>query len=228
MTEEKNEKSVSETNICTICLEGKDMVKTKCGHQFCPKCILEWCRHNNNCPICREDGVLAYCGFCETIKLSDKFQKIQENDYGTCIECYLKIINLRNKLRILVRKWKIQKENYKELSRFEKFKFQTRKKYKKFQRISKRKMLGSCIGKLFLALCLILSFFMGTLFMVQWSEEPWLRPSGRMGYHTILIIFYSFLIVYVPLLTSACILIIIGNVMGVIYSCAASIDESRS
>ena len=218
------ELSESDTKICTICLEGKDMITTKCGHKFCPKCILQWCGHNNNCPVCREDGILAYCAICESVKLATKFQSIQENDFGTCINCFLDIINLRNKLRFLVRKWKKRKEEYNNLTSFEKFKYRSKKKYQRFKRTNKMKLLGNCIGKLFLSICIIMSFFMGTIFMIQWSEEPCLKPSGRMGYHIALILGYSFLISYVPILTSACILMIIGNTMGLVWSCIAATD----
>ena len=29
----------------------------KCGHgEFCPKCIHEWSKKSNNCPVCRADA----------------------------------------------------------------------------------------------------------------------------------------------------------------------------
>jgi hypothetical protein len=42
------------TDTCPICFnkinEGET---TSCGHTFCLKCINEWFKKNNNCPLCR-------------------------------------------------------------------------------------------------------------------------------------------------------------------------------
>ena len=70
MNNQFNENSVSQTDICTICLEGKDMITTKCNHQFCQKCIKKWCVHHNNCPICRQDGIMAVCINCNYVNLT--------------------------------------------------------------------------------------------------------------------------------------------------------------
>ena len=49
-------------NRCPICLETirSNHIKTKCGHNFHKKCLIEWCENqkkktNIKCPICRED-----------------------------------------------------------------------------------------------------------------------------------------------------------------------------
>lgn len=42
---------------CSICLEeqkiNEEWSKIICNHEFHKKCILEWLKTNNNCPICR-------------------------------------------------------------------------------------------------------------------------------------------------------------------------------
>ena len=38
---------------CPICSENKSCVKTKCGHVICKKCIMNWKRTSNTCPLCR-------------------------------------------------------------------------------------------------------------------------------------------------------------------------------
>ena len=43
---------------CPICMEnlGKtNICTTKCGHQFCLKCMLKHSKQNKNCPMCRAD-----------------------------------------------------------------------------------------------------------------------------------------------------------------------------
>ena len=49
-------------NRCPICLETirSNHIKTKCGHNFHKKCLIEWCENqkkktNIKCPMCRED-----------------------------------------------------------------------------------------------------------------------------------------------------------------------------
>jgi hypothetical protein len=40
---------------CSICLTyvNDNIIKTKCGHFFCKKCIERWISKHNNCPMCR-------------------------------------------------------------------------------------------------------------------------------------------------------------------------------
>ena len=40
---------------CVICLDANkiDLITTKCGHKFHRKCITEWCKYNQTCPLCR-------------------------------------------------------------------------------------------------------------------------------------------------------------------------------
>jgi hypothetical protein len=40
-------------DLCAICLEECDTVKTDCGHPFHAKCIGVWLQTHNTCPICR-------------------------------------------------------------------------------------------------------------------------------------------------------------------------------
>jgi hypothetical protein len=39
---------------CPICLDKGNMnIKLPCGHWFHKKCILEWFKNSDNCPLCR-------------------------------------------------------------------------------------------------------------------------------------------------------------------------------
>lgn len=42
---------------CSICMndliDGRQVVATRCGHLFHSECIVEWFRHNQICPLCR-------------------------------------------------------------------------------------------------------------------------------------------------------------------------------
>ena len=45
-------------NSCTICLndvEDSNVFKTKCNHTFHHKCMMEWLKDNNTCPVCRTE-----------------------------------------------------------------------------------------------------------------------------------------------------------------------------
>ena len=49
-------------NKCPICLEiiRSDHIKTKCGHNFHKKCLIEWCKNQKQhaitkCPMCKKD-----------------------------------------------------------------------------------------------------------------------------------------------------------------------------
>ena len=48
--------NVSKFLYCSICDEiFQDPVRLKsCGHTYCLSCILQWSKHNLNCPLCRE------------------------------------------------------------------------------------------------------------------------------------------------------------------------------
>lgn len=49
--------NVSKFLYCSICDEiFRNPIRLKsCGHTYCMKCILEWSRHNLNCPLCRQN-----------------------------------------------------------------------------------------------------------------------------------------------------------------------------
>jgi len=38
---------------CSVCLDTKSNVYTKCGHLYCEPCISRWLKGHNNCPYCR-------------------------------------------------------------------------------------------------------------------------------------------------------------------------------
>ena len=45
---------------CPICKEEfKNKAYTKCSHNFCKDCIIQWRKiGNNSCPLCREELVI--------------------------------------------------------------------------------------------------------------------------------------------------------------------------
>ena len=48
---------------CTICMlelvnndnNNLEFIKLSCNHEFCNKCISEWCVINNSCPLCKKE-----------------------------------------------------------------------------------------------------------------------------------------------------------------------------
>ena len=48
--------NVSKFLYCSICDDiFRDPVRLKtCGHTYCLNCIIQWAKHNLNCPLCRE------------------------------------------------------------------------------------------------------------------------------------------------------------------------------
>lgn len=50
-------RSISKEDVkkCILCLENRiDLTSTVCGHVFCWKCICDWLKYKNDCPVCRE------------------------------------------------------------------------------------------------------------------------------------------------------------------------------
>ena len=49
--------NVSKFLYCSICDDiFRNPIRLKtCGHTYCINCILVWCKHNTNCPLCREE-----------------------------------------------------------------------------------------------------------------------------------------------------------------------------
>lgn len=45
-------KSLFNDEMCTICYHNCDII-TNCGHHYCEKCINQWLKTNNSCPMCR-------------------------------------------------------------------------------------------------------------------------------------------------------------------------------
>jgi len=48
--------NVSKFLYCSICDDiFRNPIRLKsCGHTFCLDCIIQWAKHNLNCPLCRE------------------------------------------------------------------------------------------------------------------------------------------------------------------------------
>lgn len=45
-------------NMCIICfadMEFFDCTKTECNHKFHYKCLLQWYRRHDSCPMCRHE-----------------------------------------------------------------------------------------------------------------------------------------------------------------------------
>ena len=51
--------NVSKFLYCSICDDiFRNPVRLKtCGHTYCLNCIIQWARHNLNCPLCRESFI---------------------------------------------------------------------------------------------------------------------------------------------------------------------------
>jgi len=39
--------------VCVICLQKDSDIKTKCEHYYHQKCLEEWCKISQKCPLCR-------------------------------------------------------------------------------------------------------------------------------------------------------------------------------
>jgi hypothetical protein len=57
MYTELSSEEIEEDTLCSVCYESADrvMVKTKCNHIYCEKCLKEWLRKKTTCPICMND-----------------------------------------------------------------------------------------------------------------------------------------------------------------------------
>ena len=41
--------------VCNICLENKNMLRTDCYHIYCDECLEKWMVRSNTCPVCRAE-----------------------------------------------------------------------------------------------------------------------------------------------------------------------------
>ena len=41
--------------VCSICLESKNMVRTDCSHIYCDECLKKLMNKSNTCPVCRAE-----------------------------------------------------------------------------------------------------------------------------------------------------------------------------
>ena len=46
--------NIDEIDECSICMDNKCNVITKCNHQFCLQCLAENCARSKDCPVCRQ------------------------------------------------------------------------------------------------------------------------------------------------------------------------------
>lgn len=73
--------------VCPICYEdvidGNENKKLKCGHEFHNKCILEWCKNNLTCPMCRDD---IDDEICVMERIATKFNFIRLPYYPVTIQ----------------------------------------------------------------------------------------------------------------------------------------------
>ena len=47
------EESKENSNECQICFQSSISKVLECGHPFCEKCIQQWTRQSETCPMCR-------------------------------------------------------------------------------------------------------------------------------------------------------------------------------
>jgi exodeoxyribonuclease V len=69
-------------DICNICLDKKELRKTKCEHLFCNKCFKAWFSISETCPLCRMDFrkmKMSFNGDDELTKLVDNLRKFSTN-----------------------------------------------------------------------------------------------------------------------------------------------------
>jgi Ring finger domain len=74
-------------NVCPIChedvIDENENKKLKCGHEFHDKCILEWCKKNLTCPMCRD---VINDEICVMEHIATKFNFIRLTYYPVTIQ----------------------------------------------------------------------------------------------------------------------------------------------
>ena len=74
-------------NECPICYDNdneiEQNIKLECGHKFHDKCILEWCKNNLTCPMCRDD---IDDEICVMERIATKFNFIRLPYYPVTIQ----------------------------------------------------------------------------------------------------------------------------------------------
>lgn len=58
--EERIDIILTESIICSICINNNVNIQTNCSHYFCLDCISEWYTTNKECPHCRQNITHAY------------------------------------------------------------------------------------------------------------------------------------------------------------------------
>lgn len=80
-------KTVTEDNLCCICLDKSIEILLMCGHGFCEKDISDWEARENNCPMCRR-----------TLKKAQMYTSLEvfkdDSEVKQSIEELLQLINL--------------------------------------------------------------------------------------------------------------------------------------
>ena len=130
--------SRDEIDNCVICLdEIYDRYTTKCNHDFCKKCIKQWVKENDCCPLCRLDDILIRCDKCK------KDKEINLNNY--CEDCQIKVTSEKFEKHILIKLEEHRLREWKKLPLWKRIKIKTKLKCKKILKNSLK--IGKIIGK---------------------------------------------------------------------------------
>lgn len=70
-------KKNKENSCCGICFDKNKLITTKCKHHFHYKCLNDWIKIQNNCPICRKNKPISNKYFVK-IKEEEE-QQLQQN-----------------------------------------------------------------------------------------------------------------------------------------------------
>ena len=54
LSKSENYVNIDEVDECSICMNNKCNIITKCNHQFCLQCLEENYKKSKDCPVCRQ------------------------------------------------------------------------------------------------------------------------------------------------------------------------------
>lgn len=69
------------SNVCNICYEGNNLIKTKCNHHFHKQCLEKWYTNHESghvCPCCRTD-------ICEK---NPKYHSANNDSFSILLDLY--------------------------------------------------------------------------------------------------------------------------------------------